>query len=114
IGQRLVDEGILDEPMDIFFAHAKQIEEAVLAAQESVWTDFSATIRRQKKAYFADKMRKPDWVLGETRAEQTGDFLSGLAGSPGQAEGPVFLVLSPEDFGKFPKGAVLVARTTNP
>jgi pyruvate,water dikinase len=30
------------------------------------------------------------------------------------AEGPVFLVLSPEDFAQFPKGAVLVARTTNP
>ena len=30
------------------------------------------------------------------------------------AEGPVFLVLSPDDFARFPKGAVLVARTTNP
>ena len=38
----------------------------------------------------------------------------GLAGSAGQAEGPVFLVLGPDDFAKFPKGAVLVARTTNP
>jgi pyruvate,water dikinase len=37
-----------------------------------------------------------------------------LAGSPGQAEGEVFLVLSSDDFAKFPKGAVLVARTTNP
>src|SRR5262249_62359436 len=43
-----------------------------------------------------------------------GDCLSGLAGSPGQAEGPVFLVLGPDDFANFPKGAVLVARTTNP
>src|SRR5262249_60501093 len=43
-----------------------------------------------------------------------GDCLSGLAGSPGQAEGPVFLVLGPDDFANFPKGSVLVARTTNP
>ena len=40
--------------------------------------------------------------------------MSGLAGSPGVAEGSVFLVLGPDDFPKFPKGAVLVARTTNP
>ena len=48
------------------------------------------------------------------RPEATGDFLKGLPGSPGVAEGPVFLVLSSDDFAHFPKGAVLVARTTNP
>ena len=41
-------------------------------------------------------------------------LLSGLPGSPGQAQGPVFLVRSMDDFAAFPKGAVLVARTTNP
>ena len=114
IGQRLVDRGILEEPMDIFFGHTEQIRNAARADQGSVWNEFSALIRRQKSAYLQDKARTPQWVLGETRTEETGDFLSGLAGSPGKAEGPVFLVLSPEDFGKFPKGSVLVARTTNP
>ena len=47
-------------------------------------------------------------------ATGSGPVLTGLAGSSGVAEGPVFLVLSPEDFARFPKGAVLVARTTNP
>jgi pyruvate,water dikinase len=37
-----------------------------------------------------------------------------LAGSPGEAEGEIFTVLSADDFAKFPKGAVLLARTTNP
>ena len=40
--------------------------------------------------------------------------LRGLSGSPGCADGEVFQVLSPDDFSGFPKGAVLVARTTNP
>jgi phosphohistidine swiveling domain-containing protein len=40
--------------------------------------------------------------------------LSGLPGSPGQATGPVFQVRSMDDFAAFPKGAVLIARTTNP
>jgi len=114
IGQRLVQRGILEEPMDIFFAHAEQITAAVRADDESGWNDFSAIVRKQKQAYLVDRERKPEWVLGERRKEESGDFLSGLAGSPGQAEGPAYLVLSPDDFGKFPKGAVLVARTTNP
>ncbi len=114
IGQCLVNRGILEEPMDVFFAHAEQISTAVCADHESGWKEFSATIHRQKQAYLADKTRKPEWVLGECRKEEAGDFLSGLAGSPGQAEGPAYLVLSPDDFGKFPKSAVLVARTTNP
>ena len=40
--------------------------------------------------------------------------LTGLPGIPGVAEGEVYLVNSPDDFARFPKGAVLVARTTNP
>src|SRR5213076_3125368 len=69
-----------------------------------------------KAAYQSDRVRKPEWVLGECRKDEeaAGDFLSGLAGSPGQAEGEVFLVSSPDDFARFPKGSVLVARTTNP
>jgi pyruvate,water dikinase len=40
--------------------------------------------------------------------------LRGLPGSPGRATGPCFLIRTPEDFARFPKGAILVARTTNP
>lgn len=57
----------------------------------------------------------PEWVLGVAPAEPVaGRTLTGLPGSPGEAEGPVFLVRGMEDFMVFPKGAVLVARTTNP
>jgi pyruvate,water dikinase len=105
LGHRLVRRSVLAEPMDIFFAHWKQR-----------WNEFAAAVRLQKEEYLKDKARKPEWNLGDTKAEETaaGDFLTGLPGSPGQAEGPVHLVLSAEDFATFPKGAVLVARTTNP
>jgi pyruvate,water dikinase len=54
-------------------------------------------------------------VLGQApETKSAGDSLTGLPGSPGEAEGSVFLVLGPDDFPKFPKGSVLVARTTNP
>jgi pyruvate,water dikinase len=107
---------VLAEPMDIFFAHWKQLDDAVTANDDARWDEFAANVRRQKGEYLKDKARKPEWNLGQAQAEQTarGDFLTGLPGSPGLAEGPVFLVLSADDFAKFPKGSVLVARTTNP
>jgi len=116
LGARLVQRGILEEPMDVFFGRWKQVDDAVRADDEEGWRVFSEAVRRQKAEYLADRSRKPEWNLGHRASEEpvSSDVLTGLAGSPGQAEGPVFVVLSPEDFARFPKGSVLVARTTNP
>jgi pyruvate,water dikinase len=116
LGERLVKCGILSEPMDIFFTHGQQVDEAVSKDDNTAWANFTQAVYRQKEAYLQDKARKPEWVLGESKSPEpeSSNGLSGLAGSPGQAEGPVFLVLGPDDFARFPKGAVLVARTTNP
>ncbi len=115
LGTRLAQRGVLPEPMDIFFAHLAQIQDAVNVDTAESWRCFSTSVIQQKEKYLADKARKPEWVLGAPTAPSLSETsLSGLAGSPGVAEGPVFLVLSPDDFSRFPKGAVLVARTTNP
>lgn len=120
LGEMLVVRGVLSEPMDVFFAHQQQMEQVLTDDAPEAWIEFTTKVRQQKEAYHADLVRKPEWTLGladatETgAAESAGNVLSGLAGSAGVAEGPVFLVLTPEDFAKFPKGAVLVARTTNP
>lgn len=116
LGSRLVQRGLLPEPMDIFFAHWKDIDEAVKADEAVRWQEFAAVVRRQKQSYLTAKARQPEWVLGESQREavHTGTVLTGLPGSPGQVEGPLFIVLNEEDFAKFPKGSVLVARTTNP
>jgi rifampicin phosphotransferase len=115
LGQRLVDRGVLREPMEIFFAQLAQIQNAVVQNSNEGWAALGAAVTRQREEYFSDKARKPDWVLGSApAATEAADSLTGLGGSPGVAEGPVFLVLGPDDFPKFPKGAVLVARTTNP
>jgi pyruvate,water dikinase len=116
LGERLMSRGILVESMDVFFARAEQLEEAIAKDDDRSWQELKVSVTRQKEAYEHDKARKPEWNLGESKAgpPSSGDCLSGLAGSSGQAEGPVFLVLSPDDFANFPKGAVLVSRTTNP
>jgi pyruvate,water dikinase len=116
LGARLTERGFLSEPMDVFFARQQQIHQAVNEDTETAWRQLAAHIRRQKDDYLRDKSRTPEWVLGAatTVAPASGDCLTGLAGSPGEAEGEVFTVLSAGDFAKFPKGAVLLARTTNP
>ena len=120
LGERLVRRGVLAEPMDVFFARQEQMEEALTKDSPECWRELSATVRKQKDAYLADKARKPEWILGQGESvsgaipTDGADVLTGLAGSPGVAEGAVFLVLTPDDFAKFPKGAVMVARTTNP
>ena len=120
LGECLVQRGILAEAMDVFFAHQEQMERALTADSPEEWAAFATQVSEQKAAYLADQARRPEWILGQSAAAAAaaapvaGDVLTGLAGSPGVAEGPVFLVLKPEDFAKFPKGAVLVARTTNP
>jgi pyruvate,water dikinase len=116
LGGRLVQRGVLSEPMDIFFAHRQQIQEAIDQDNGAGWNKFKEEVRGQKEIYHRDKARKPEWILGQGKTAEpvSGDSLTGLAGSTGQAEGPVFMVLGPDDFANFPKGAVLVARTTNP
>jgi pyruvate,water dikinase len=115
LGSRLVVRGVLTEPMDIFFAHQTQIDDALASDSPASWQSFAQSVRRQKEAYERDRLRKPEWILGSVEESETGgDRLTGLPGSAGVAEGPVFLVMGPEDFANFPKGAVLVARTTNP
>lgn len=115
LGRRLVAQGVLKIPMDVFFAHSEELDAAIRENMDSRWKELAASIRREKQTYLEDKQRTPSWVLGEEASEQAaGDELAGLPGSPGKAEGPVFIVLGPDDFARFPKGSVLVARTTNP
>jgi pyruvate,water dikinase len=119
LGEDLVQRGALAQPMDVFFAHQEQVEFALTTDSPEAWQGFAAQVRQQKAAYLADRARRPEWILGQNEpaagaATDGRVVLTGLAGSPGVAEGPVYLVLTPDDFATFPKGAVLVARTTNP
>jgi phosphohistidine swiveling domain-containing protein/ATP-dependent protease HslVU (ClpYQ) peptidase subunit len=117
LGARLVRRDVLDEPEDVFFARRQQLDDAIAAGTDAQWRELAAAVRRQKAAYAADRARTPEWTLGESTAATpaaTEDFLTGLPGSPGVAEGPVFVARGAEDFARFPKGSVLVARTTNP
>ncbi len=115
LGSRLLGRGLLQEPMDIFFAHREALQSALQDGGTQALQELSRAIKREKELYLLRKEQAPPWSLSEKEElSEDSDSLSGLAGSPGQAEGEVFLVLTPDDFGRFPAGAVLVAKTTNP
>jgi pyruvate,water dikinase len=118
LGQRLVERGILAEPMDIFFAREAEIEAAIAADSPAKWQAFAANVAREKQSWEAARARPPGWVPDGPELEhaplEAGMEMAGLPGSPGVAEGEVYIVSGPQDFAGFPRGGILVARTTNP
>lgn len=114
MGERLTAAGILQEADDLYFASFADLDAAVA---QNAFADLTAQVSASKSAWQAAKLRSPSWNLGEDDAigvlPESGG-LQGMAGSPGEVEGEVFLVHGPEEFAAFPKGAILVARTTNP
>lgn len=114
IGERLVARGVLSEASDIYFAPFKVVDEAM---RQDRFEHLAQVVRDNKAGWQQAKLQSPAWNFGEQPGPEdtpTGNELKGLAGSPGTIEGEVFLIHSPEDFAQFPKGAILVARTTNP
>lgn len=114
IGERLVERGVLQAADDLYFAAFSDLDAAIA---EDCFATLGEQVTSNKSAWQAARERSPAWNLGEEdTASQTsqGDLLRGMAGSPGTVEGEVFLVCGPEEFADFPRGAILVARTTNP
>jgi pyruvate,water dikinase len=115
LGRRLADSGVLSEARDIFFAHEDQVTAALEADSGPGWRVFADQVAEQKAAFEKDRDETPEWVLGGGGCpEATGECLTGIPGSAGEAEGPVYRVDGADDFAGFPRGAVLIARTTNP
>ncbi|NIR42445.1 MAG: phosphoenolpyruvate synthase [Gemmatimonadetes bacterium] len=112
LGSRLQGRGVLDEPEDIFFLRKPTLDS--LIAGDGI-DEETAREARAHKAEFARQLRStPPHVIGEEMEAPAEGALRGLPGAPGTVEGPVFRVFGVEDFPRFPSGAVLVARTTNP
>ncbi|ULU23478.1 PEP/pyruvate-binding domain-containing protein [Dyella terrae] len=112
IGERLVQAGVLTDASDIYFIPLRILD---VAMREQHLEAIPAAVAEHKQGYEAAGQRIPDWVHGEHEEPDTdSNALKGLGGSPGVIEGDVFVVNGPEDFARFPKDTILVARTTNP
>jgi pyruvate,water dikinase len=116
LGHCLCERGVLDRPDDVFFLRITDLEELVATFPHERGDVYRRKAAEARRSYEEDGKRAPPWSqVGDAPAEVGAtEALRGLPGSPGQVTGPCFRVLAPEDFGRFPRGAVLVARTTNP
>jgi phosphohistidine swiveling domain-containing protein len=113
LGRRFVDGRVLAAPEDVFFLRRATIDGLIDATVAAATAAKEAT--ENKRAYEENRQRTPPFALDSAEAvpPAEGD-LRGMSGSPGIAEGAVFRLHGVEDFGRFPAGSVLVARTTNP
>jgi pyruvate,water dikinase len=113
IGARLADQGVFAEPADVFFLRRASLEGVIRGSITS--EDARTEAADAKAAYRRQLETSPPFRHGEEdEAVSAGDEMRGLPGAPGVAQGPVCLVRSADDFGRFQPGSVLVARTTNP
>jgi len=98
---------------DVFFLRRTSLE-AHLAGTR---VDLAAEATTARLAYQRQRAAPPAWEWDQVKTatiEAQKSDLTGIPGSPGVASGAVFIVESTADFSSFPRGAVLVARSTNP
>jgi len=100
VGQRLQEQGILDQPEDAFFLRKPELEQLVAVSQTGAREEVRRKVREAMKAYEESGRQPPSWVLDEEVATVSPEtaLLRGLPGSPGRVTGPCFLVRVPEDF----------------
>jgi pyruvate,water dikinase len=117
MGRMLKAIGALDDPDDVFFLNKTDLDALIGETNGDLIAKTLDKSRAAKASYDASSNSTPPWARrqsGAAEGAKSGNVLRGLPGSQGRAAGPCFRVRGPEDFGRFPDRAVLVARTTNP
>ena len=115
LGSRLKRLCVVDDPLDVFMAGEAALDKAIASENDEGWDKLRAIIQANKSSFAQAQATEPAWTLEEhPAAPATEGQLTGIPGSAGIAEGAVYRVEGPEDFAGFPKGGILLARTTNP
>ncbi len=118
LGQRWMVRGIVESPDDVFFLTADEIRAAV-AAPDRVWKYVISTRRAEWRQHAERSV--PDFLslsedssLAGHQRSPSGEKLRGIPISSGYAEGPVCLVVSPDDLKKVRRGDILVVPVIDP
>jgi pyruvate,water dikinase len=126
LGAQLVREGLLDETPDLYFLTRDEATD--LPTPRS---DLRQRVAERKELWRRQRRLTPPAFVGEMSPlrqrillglEQNGRNttkgdprnLPGVAASPGRASGRVRVILSPDEFGRFMPGEVLVTAATSP
>lgn len=122
LGSKLAARGVVEHSDDLFFLMPDEIEAIVAEAtggEKKDWKRLVAERRAERKRNAGEA--PPDtviWRMGAVPStrEEVGEpgLLRGMPISAGYVEGPVRLVLSPEDMKKVQRGDILVAPVIDP
>ena len=112
LGRRLLRDGRVEKPEDIFFLHFDEIR--TLLSDRAL--DVRAMVRRRRAARGPGDGRfasVPDDLL-ELATTANGSEIHGQGASSGQTVGPVRIIRGVDEFASLQPGDVLVAPFTNP
>jgi pyruvate,water dikinase len=128
LGGRLVDAGVLAEPLDVCWVTLPEARRIAveLDAGRSPADDLRATVAERKAAFRGQRLARPPQYLPKSAAMDSmgwmfpgnessdSDVLTGNAGSGGVVTARARVLAGPEDFAAFQPGEVLVAAITTP
>jgi phosphohistidine swiveling domain-containing protein len=124
LGRRLVDAGVVDGAEDVCWLRHEEIATALASPDPP---RYQAEVEQRRQVWRGQRRVTPPQVLPEriwlrlfgrmlpaTSAAQSGNVLTGLAGSAGRVTAVARVLAGPEDFGRLQPGEVLVANITTP
>jgi rifampicin phosphotransferase len=123
VGARLVREGVLAEPEDVFFLSRDEVADAVRDGQRRL-----DLVAERRHDHARNQQRTPPQHVGRIPSKpEAGDRFDGLRGSATQADqltgvgasagvvrGPARVTLSQDDFGRIQPGDIIVCPSSNP
>ncbi len=118
IGRRFAEKGILEEQNDVFFLTIAEVQRLLNGERN----DFKKVVdERKSERERNSRYHVPDVFVGEFKPEivkenvrKSKKVFTGYAASSGIVQGKVRIIHSPEEFGRFKAGEILVAPTTDP
>lgn len=123
VGRRLVREGVLAQPDDVFFLDRDEVAAALrdgTARQDLIRERRAEHERNERRSppYYVgkipDKPNTGDRFDGPRIASTEPDVLRGTGASAGVVTGPARITLSQDDFGRIQPGDVIVCPSSNP
>ena len=123
LGYRMVDEGHLEEPNDVFLLLDRELDDFLIDPKS-----FSEIISQRRKDFESlSSLEEPfivngtvppvsEWTQKTNSVEpvQVGEIMTGLSGSPGEITGRARVVTDPGDPRGLEQGEILVAPITDP
>lgn len=124
LGGRARAAGVLDEPADVHWLRRAELVAALVdgdhASRRTVVAERKALWRARRRVTPPQVLPVGGWarlfrsMLPASTADQTGDVITGLAGSAGRVTAVARVLAGPEDFATLRPGEVLVAPITTP